>query len=88
MSRDSWWMWLGKTAFPELVKHGMGAYIDHLGNQFQQGLVDADFLEEVACLLEEGAKTIRQMYGATGDSFMDAVRQKAKVRVEEVESEP
>lgn len=78
--KNDWWKWLGKTVFPKLVEGGMSTYIDHLRGQFQEGLVDAEFLEGIASLLEEGAKTIRQMYGATGDRFMDAVRQKAKVQ--------
>jgi len=75
-----WWWRLGKGVIPGLLRGGMGAYIDHLRDQFRQGLVDPDFLEGIATLLEEGARAIRQIYGATGDAFMDQVRRKAKIQ--------
>jgi len=62
-------------------------FVDNLRNQFQSGVVDAQYLEDIATLLEETAKTIRQIYGGTGDKLMDAVRQKAKIEVKDEKEE-
>lgn len=78
---------LAKIAVPEVAKAGLGSYIDRLGRDFAEGVIDAEFLEEVARLLEEGAKTIRGMYGGTGDGYLARALSKGKVQVREVERE-
>jgi len=76
---------LVKEFFPDIIKGGLTYYINDLRDKYQAGAVDAEYLETIARLLEEGAKTIRQMYGATGDRFMDEVRRKAKTEIKEVD---
>jgi len=78
------WEWLGRRVISSLVQAGSNVFISDLREKFSRGVVDAKFLEGIACTLEETAKAIRQIYGGTGD-FMDSIRQKAKVEVRDVE---
>jgi len=70
---------------PDIFKSGLDYFINDLRTKYQVGEVDAEFLEGIATTLEEGVRTIRQIYGATGDRFMDEVRRKAKTEIKEVD---
>jgi len=82
---------LVKEFLPDVVKtclrHGINNLINDLKRKYLEGKVSPQEIEEIARLLEYGAETLRQIYGATGDQFMNAIRQKAKVSVREIEDE-
>jgi len=65
---------MGKKFLPELLKISM----NRLEERYAEGVVDRDFLLEMADLLEISAQKLRSLAGV---SLMDEVRRKAK-RVE------
>jgi len=81
------WNWLGRCLVSELTKTGVNVFLESLRSRFERGVIDAEFLENIAVTLEETAKAIRQIYGAEGDRFMDSVRQKARVEIRDVEGD-
>jgi len=84
MSKEMW-KWLGCKLIGEITKTGAKLFVNDLRDRFQRGVVDAEFLENIAITLEEAARAVRQIYGGSGEKLMDSIRQKARVEVREVE---
>jgi len=87
MMSKSMWEWLGRRIISSLIQTGSNIFIEDLRSRFERGAIDAEFLEGIAVTLEEAARAIRQIYGATGNRLMNSIRQKAKVEVRDVEKE-